>query len=355
MINHQPQEIKGNALRRINVLSLMICSLIRSGRASLQSIGQDMELGIDLESRVKKAKRWLKSKWTDAETHFIPYLIPIIRSLSKTNRIIIAIDGSSIGDCMTLMISIIWKNRAIPVCWTVRKAPKGHFPEQMHVDLIKTAASIFEPVLGKGHRIILLGDGEFDGVELMKTCREVGWLFVVRTGKDCLISDNPKAEGAIRFDAISPEEGEETFFMTDIRVTRQAYGHINALWWHEKKYEYPIFLLTNIDEAPFAMFCYKKRYCIETFFSDIKSRGFNINRTKIVCPEMIFNLLIVAALAFILAILAAFEGIQSEFLPKFIRKDRVKNLSIFQIGLRTLKFFLNKQHCFSFQFSNNFP
>lgn len=333
----------------------MISSLIREGRASLQQIGQGMDLEIDLESRVKKAKRWLKSKWTDAETHFIPYLIPIIRSLSKTDRIIIAIDGSSIGDCMTLMISIIWKNRAIPVCWTVRKAPKGHFPEQMHVDLIKTGASIFESVLGKGHRIILLGDGEFDGVELMKTCREVGWSFVVRTGKNCLISDNTEAEGAIRFEAIIPEDGQDTFFMTDIRVNRQAYGYINALKWYEKKYEHPLYLLTNIDEAPFAIFCYKKRYCIETFFSDIKSRGFNINRTRITNPEMIFNLLIVAALAFILAILAAFEGINSDLLPKFIRKDRVKFLSIFQIGLRTIKFFFNKQHCFSFQFSNNFP
>ncbi len=333
----------------------MIGSLIRGGRASLQCIGQGMDLEIDLESRVKKAKRWLKSKWTDAETHFIPYLIPIIRSLSKSNRIIVAIDGSSIGDCMTLMISIIWKNRAIPVCWTVRKAPKGHFPEQMHVDLIKTAADIFESVLGKGHPIVLLGDGEFDGVELMKTCRQVGWQFVVRTGKDCLISDNEQADGATRFDAIIPQLGQDTFFMPDIRVTRQAYGEINALRWHEKKYEHPLYLLTNIEEAPLAIFCYKKRYCIETFFSDIKSRGFNINRTRISNPEMIFNLIIIAALAFILAILTAFEGINSELLPKFIRKDRVKNLSIFQIGLRTIKFLCQKQHCFSFQFSNNFP
>ena len=93
----------------------MIGSLIRTGRASLQSIGQGMDLEIDLESRVKKAKRWLKSKWTDSESHFIPYLIPIIRSLGKSERIVVAIDGSSIGECMTLMISIIWKNRAIPV------------------------------------------------------------------------------------------------------------------------------------------------------------------------------------------------------------------------------------------------
>jgi len=321
----------------------MIGSLIRTGRASLQSIGQGMDLEIDLESRVKKAKRWLKSKWTDSEAHFIPYLIPIIRSLGKSERIVVAIDGSSIGDCMTLMISIIWKNRAIPVCWVVRKAPKGHFPEQMHVDLIKTAAEIFESVLGENPKIILLGDGEFDGIELMKTCEKAGWLFVVRTGKDCLISDNPKAEGAIRFDSIIPEQGQNSFFMSDIRITRSAFGDINALMWHEKKYEHPLYLLTNIDEAPLAIWLYKKRYCIETFFSDIKSRGFNINRTKITNPEMIHNLLIIAALAFILAILAAFEGINSKLLPKFIRKDRINSLSIFQIGLRTI------------QFSNNFP
>ncbi|MCO6489563.1 MAG: hypothetical protein J5I98_14150 [Phaeodactylibacter sp.] len=69
----------------------MISGLIRGGRASIQSIGKHMDAGTDLEIRVKQAKRWLSSKWTDAQAHFIPYLAPVIRSLSKSGELVLAI------------------------------------------------------------------------------------------------------------------------------------------------------------------------------------------------------------------------------------------------------------------------
>jgi len=53
LIKHQPQPPQGNSLRRLNVLALMISALIRSGRASLQSIGTEMETDTDLESRIE--------------------------------------------------------------------------------------------------------------------------------------------------------------------------------------------------------------------------------------------------------------------------------------------------------------
>jgi hypothetical protein len=62
------------------VLWAMICALIPGGRASLQLQGKHMDADTDLESRVKQAKRWLSSKWTDSQAHFIPYLVPIIRA-----------------------------------------------------------------------------------------------------------------------------------------------------------------------------------------------------------------------------------------------------------------------------------
>ncbi|MFT5262537.1 MAG: hypothetical protein ACI8YQ_001268 [Polaribacter sp.] len=167
LITHQSGQPSGNGLRRLTVLSLMISALIRGGRASLQCIGNSMELETDLESRIKKAKRWLNSKWTDVEAHFIPYVVPIIISLSKSGQLVLAIDGSAIGkSCTALMISIIWRGRAIPISWLVRKAPKGHFPQEMHVALINQVALLFDSIIQTECRIILLGDGEFDGTQL---------------------------------------------------------------------------------------------------------------------------------------------------------------------------------------------
>lgn len=334
----------------------MISALIRSGRASVQCIGSELEDDIDLESRIKKVKRWLNNKWTDAATHFMPYILPILSSVAKTGELLLAIDGSGIGkDCSALMLSLIWRGRAIPLCWIIRAAPKGHFSQQMHIDLVDKMAELLKEILQSPCRIILLGDGEFDGIHLQQACLNNGWNYVLKTAKDTLIADNPEMQNASAFGHIAPHQGCKHLMLNNMYIQKEAFGTVNLVYWHDKKYQHPLLLLTNLEYAPLAEAYYRKRYQIETFFGDIKSRGFNIHRTKVSNPLTLFNLLIVASLAFIVAILFEFEARKSAYLSKFCRKHRVDNLSIFQIGLRGILYYIKKQLCISFQFSNNFP
>lgn len=333
----------------------MISALIRGGRASLQAIGTDMDRDTDIESRVKQAKRWLMSKWTDTEVHFIPYVLPILRALGKGRELVLAIDGSAAGDgCMALMISAIWRKRAIPICWVVRQAEKGHFPEQMHVDLVKQVPPILAQA-GCSCPVVLLGDGEFDGADLQQACRDAGWQYVLRTRQDTLLCDHPDGQGARPFSDVRPDFGRKSFFMPDMYLNKERFGPLNALFWHDPQYKDPLYLLTNLEHAPSAIRFYRKRFRIETLFGDIKSRGFNIHRTRIANPQTLSNLLIVVSLAYILALLAEFDMRRSQYLSRFCRKDRINSLSIFQIGLRGIRFAIKHGYCLSFQFSNNFP
>ena len=52
---------------------------------------------------------------------------------------------------------------------------------------------------------------------------------------------------------------------------------------------------------------YDQRYSIECLFKNMKSTSFNIHRTRLKNPEQVFNLLIIAACAFILLTLLAFQ------------------------------------------------
>ncbi len=356
LIKHQPEPPKGNALRRLNTLAFLISALIKSGRASLQSIGNAMEGDTDIESRIKRAKRWLNNKWTDTDAHFIPYVTPIIRALGQSGQLTVAIDGSTVGNgCMALMVSIIWRGRAIPVCWLVRSAPKGHFPQQMHVDLINKVAELFDTTIDNDCQITLLGDGEFDGTDLQQACLDNGWDYVLKTAKDTSIADNPEMEHATRMDDMLPQQGDDHLFLPDMYINKEGYGPVNVVYWHDKRYKNPLYLLTNLDYAPLAESFYRKRYLIETLFGDLKSRGFNIEWTKVSNPTTLFNLLIVACLAFIKAILFEFDARKSTYLGKFCRKDRLDDLSVFQIGLRGLIYYIKHRIPISFQFSKNFP
>ncbi len=69
------------------------------------------------------------------------------------------------GVCVAFMVSVIYKGRALPIAWLVREGKKGHFPEQMHIELIEQVQD-FIPL---GVDVVLVGDGEFDGIGLQKT------------------------------------------------------------------------------------------------------------------------------------------------------------------------------------------
>ena len=253
------------------------------------------------------------------------------------------------------MLSLVWRKRAIPICWLVRKASKGHFPQQMHVDLICQAARLLRDLLGAPCQVILLGDGEFDGNELQKACLDQGWDYVLRTAKDTLLADNPDMENASKFGHLAPERGQKSLFLPHMYLTKEGFGPVNALYWHDRRYENPLFLLTSLDCAPQAQAYYRKRCHIETFFGDLKSRGFHIHKTRIEDPHTLCNLLIVAALGFIISILFEFDARKSPHLSRFCPKQRSHTLSVFQIGLRALRYYIRHHLNISFQFSNNFP
>ena len=330
--------------------------MIRSGKASLQHLAKQMDEPIDLESRVKKAKRWIMSKWTDTETHFVPYIVPILRSVSRSGQVRLAIDGSDIGKgCSALMISLIWRNRAIPLVWITRDAPKGHFSTEAHLGVVEQLVMLLDSILEQDCELILLGDGEFDSDQLQDKCKSNGWKYVLKTAKNIHIADNPDMEDYSTFKQMTPEVGHTTIWMPDVYVFQSGYGMVNALYYHDPKYKEPWYLLTNIDYMPKAVQLYRKRYCIETFFGDIKSRGFNIHKTRINDAARLFNLLMVAALAFIVAVLFEFQARRSRLLPMFCRKDRIDSYSVFQIGLQGLQFYIKSGIPTPFQFSMNFP
>ncbi|MFT5194545.1 MAG: hypothetical protein ACI85U_001553 [Candidatus Promineifilaceae bacterium] len=51
-----------------------------------------------------------------------------------------------------------------------RKSPKGHLPESVHLKLLSKVIEI----MPDHAQVILLGDGELDGIELQKAISQIG-------------------------------------------------------------------------------------------------------------------------------------------------------------------------------------
>ncbi len=180
--SHSEQVIEGNHKRRLQTLAGMISSGMQSKSSTLDALSSpDIVSSTQWESRIKQAKRWISSKWTDWECFFAPYIKILLKKIALKGELVLVIDGSeTAGDCVTLMLSVIWRKYAIPLAWLTKKGEKGHFPEDWHVELTTLAATI----IPSDCRVVLLGDGEFDGQKLRAKCKDLKWEFVLRTSID---------------------------------------------------------------------------------------------------------------------------------------------------------------------------
>ena len=125
----------------------------------------------------------------------------------------------------------------------------------------------------------------------------------------------------------------EYLWLEECLFTKDKYGLVTCIIWHKPKHKAPIYLVSNLEYAKDIMDYYEQRWMIETLFADLKSRGFNIHKTRIKSPSMLHNLLIMVAIAFYLCIvigLAKQEIIA--LIPKIVRKDRIHHYSTFKMG-----------------------
>ena len=131
-----PVEPTGNLARHLNTLTGFICGIIQSNRVNLPAVASELPNVGKEQSRVAQLKRWLTNKNVNIESYFLPFIEPLLRCLAN-NQLVLVIDGSTVGrECVTLMVSVVYKGRALPLLWVTRKGKKGHFPEAMHIDLI---------------------------------------------------------------------------------------------------------------------------------------------------------------------------------------------------------------------------
>jgi hypothetical protein len=315
-----PPRQKGHSRRRLRSMAMMITGLLRSKKATIHSIGKRLPSSADLQSRIARVKRSLGNKWNDWEFQYFPCLHKILTFLGKKGSLELVIDGSQMGNaCTALMISILWGDTAIPLCWLVRKAPKGHFPATMHQDLVEQIAPIIKAFLPPQCHIVLLGDGEFSNCLLQKTCVKVGFDYVFRLSKDTTLYEDELTQ-----DSFEPKDiPKHTFFhAADIYMTEERFGTIHFMAYHEKEYEEPLYLVSNLDYPPLVIKYYKRRFRIETLFGNLKSRGFNIHKTKVQNPDIITGLLTIVCWAYVWLVHLGKMAKKSPNYSQFARKDR---------------------------------
>jgi hypothetical protein len=103
--------------------------------------------------------------------YYLPYVKELLNHLASIRELVFVIEGSEMGHhCITLMVILIYGNRAIPITWLVVEGCKGHLPVRLHLQLLAQ----LEAILLQNCQAISLGDGEFDGIQLQEALQTLG-------------------------------------------------------------------------------------------------------------------------------------------------------------------------------------
>ncbi len=330
-----PFEPQGHSVRHLTTLAALVSGIVSSRRTNLPDIAGKVPDGTQEGSRVKRFSRWINNERVELERYYLPFALDVLEALAH-RPLHLVMDVSAVGrGCATLMLSLVYQNRALPLSWIVVRGSKGHFPEELHLLLLDQ----IYPLIPEEAEVVFLGDGEFDGILLQETIDTVyGWKYVCRTAKNIWLYQE---EDSFTFDQIDVSPGECRSF-PQVRFTQEEYGPVHAIAWWEKGYQDPIYLVTNVANPTQACRHYRKRFSIETFFSDQKSRGFHLHKSHLSDPERLSRLMMAACLAYLWIIYLGVVAIQGGWLAQIHRTDRC-DLSLFQLGLRLLNPFLNEE------------
>lgn len=314
-------------------LTALICGIVGSKQTKLPAIASKTLGPAKRQSRITTFERWLKNKNVTVERFYLPYVKDLLASLPD-GPLVLVMDGSQVGKgCMALVVSVLHQKRALPLCWLVVRGKKGHLPQDLHCRLFQQAKNL----VGAQREVIFLGDGEFDGTDLLAAIAQVGWPFVCRTAKNACLYE----EGVAFSLADLLLRPGDLVQIENLAFTQAQYAPVTVVAVWEGDYQEPLFLVTTLELGEEALFSYKQRYGIETFFSDQKSRGFHLADSHLSDPARLERLLMASCLGYIWMVCLGVLVKQKGWLPHIHRRSRC-DLSLFQIGLLWLEHCLNE-------------
>jgi len=315
-------------------LAMMITGIVMGRNAQLSAMSAEVPVAAKEKSIEMRLRRWVKHTKIEVEAVYMPFAQHILQALASA-PLVLVMDGSQIGrGCMVLMVGVLYKKRALPIAWVVYRGKKGHTTAQRHIQALEKVV----PLLPSESEVVLLGDAEYDSTEMMVWLREhTTWQYVLRTSPQIYVLDGQEIQPISGY---SLAKGQ-VFHRDGVGFTQTAEVSLNLVGWWGSRYEEPIYLVTNLSNAYQACRYYRRRYHIETFFSDQKSRGFHIHKSHLSNPIRLSRLLIAACLAYIWMIGQGLWVIATKNTGLIDRTDRVDK-SIFRLGLDWLKYALKR-------------
>jgi hypothetical protein len=317
---------------QVNGLVYLIVGIYLSKSVNLGIIAGKITGLVRRLSNVKRLSRLLKNQNIDVEKIYHPIAQEWMRAqAAASQQVKLIIDGTKIGfGHQLLMVSMAYRKRSIPICWTWVKYVKGHSTTEKQIEVLQKVHELLPP----GVAVILVGDSEFGAIELIRCLDEWRWDYVLREkGRLSICLKNET--GWKKLSEISIQPGQKIWIEQCYLTQKEIYPVSILIYW-KKGEDSPWYLATSLPDQKMTISAYSRRMWIEEMFGDMKRNGFDFERTMLRDMDRLSRLTLAISLLYVWLISIGSRSIKNGDRVWVDRNDR-RDLSIFQIGFRFME------------------
>lgn len=317
------------------LLTILLIEVVQSIKeVTLESIATKLPMPIKFESRRKKVQRFLSDDEWSLDNIWLSLVVDWIKGTVNQNSVIyLAIDRTKWQSNNILMVSIIWRKRAIPIYWEILDKQGNSILENQQLVLMPVFAALSD------YKLLVLGDREFCSVTLANWLREKNVGFCLRLKKNVCIKTEEELWTELKLLGLEPGN---SFFNQEVTIRKTApiEGFNLAGKWLGKYRNVitkePWYILTSLADLQAAVDAYAKRFGIEEMFRDFKSGGYNLERTNLT-GDRLSKLLILLSLAYLKSIIQGLD-IKSRQVQEYLGRKteshrKYARHSTFYVGL----------------------
>lgn len=224
------QELLQKYLTRAQLITLkmLVWLLQYQKQVRIERLAATLPLPIQQNSRRRHLQRFLNLDALSVVLLWFPVIEEILKRHSKPeSQLIIALDRTQWKENNVLMVSAIYKKRALPIFWVLlEKDGSSNLEEQQKV---------LRPVIRllKKYKLVMVGDREFHSIELASWLQSQNISFVLRQKQSTTFREKKREFQPLSSIPIHPGIRQ---FTTNINLTQKpGFGRFNlAVYWKRK-------------------------------------------------------------------------------------------------------------------------
>ena len=324
-------------ITRVRTLALLVLGLLWAETVSLPRIAAELPGAACDPSHERRLRRWLSNPQVVVTSLWQTLLPPLVAHLCG-RKVILVFDPTPLTTRATVLIlGMVHGYRVLPLAWRIVPQQDGEWAVSQN-DLMGDLMQEVQAVLPTDCAVTLVVDRQIGGTAILDACAEIGWHVVARIkaprSQPVYWRSGPTAAPQPIWDLITGP-GQHWGGMGQLYPSRGWRAVGLTIWW-DRDQDDPWVLISDRPGGQARAHEYRRRARCEATYQDCKSRGFQLEATRLSTLERIDRLLLAMHLAYWWAIRLGLDVIRHGERRRYDRRDR-RDLSVMRLGLRRLK------------------